>query len=165
MTAHLPKQNEACRHSVAAFLLLAVSCSRPASMESFVKSDGRDAYGRYPFELQMDDSSSVHDISVMADMVCDKETFSSFEGFPLRDVPRSLGRAIRGNRDGSAVQRFPAISISGARFMLLTAAALCRRNMGRGVCLWACLIPWWLYTGWAGIGIRIDRKKKKLRQR
>ncbi len=150
------------RHAViaAAFLLLAVSCSRPASMESFVKSDGRDAYGRYPFELQMDDSSSVYDISVMADMVCDKETFSSFEGFPLRVTYL----APSGERYAETVW-LGSSALSGHSYFGRTLYAPYRSGLvPTEYGTWRLLVgvPDSLVARYrlSGIGIRIDRKKK-----
>ncbi len=47
---------------LAALIAAAVSCSAPASYESFVKVSGTDSLGRYCFTLDMTDSLSRYDI-------------------------------------------------------------------------------------------------------
>jgi len=78
--------------------VLSVSCVRPASVESFVKSGDRDVYGRYPFEVSMEDSSCVYDMAFLAEMDCGKCDFSLFEGFPLRVTWMSPGGRLFAER-------------------------------------------------------------------
>lgn len=69
--------------AVAASLMAVLSCSRPVTAEQFVRSADRDAYGRYAFDVDMSDSLSVYDISLIASFACIDRDFSSFRSMPL----------------------------------------------------------------------------------
>lgn len=68
----------------AVLLILAVAgaCSRPESDEQFVLNSGRDACGRYPFELDMSDSLASYSLSVYAVFTAGGRRFASFSGMP-----------------------------------------------------------------------------------
>ena len=51
---------------VMAVLMALPSCSRPVSSEQFVRNASRDAYGRYVFDVDMQDSLSCYDISLIS---------------------------------------------------------------------------------------------------
>lgn len=67
----------------AASLVAAVSCSRPVTAEQFVRNNERDAWGRYAFDIDMTDSLSVYDISLISSFSCIDRDFSSFRSMPL----------------------------------------------------------------------------------
>lgn len=62
--------------------LLTVSCSRPAADEHFVLNSGRDAYGRYPFDVDMDDSTASYSLSVYAAFSGSGRRFGTFRSLP-----------------------------------------------------------------------------------
>lgn len=65
-------------------LLCLASCRRPASDELFVRTEDRDADGRYGFVLDMSDSLVTYDVSLVASFDCGKRRFAAFEGTYLR---------------------------------------------------------------------------------
>lgn len=62
--------------------LLMISCSRPAADEHFVLNSGRDAYGRYPFDVDMDDSLASYSLSVYAAFTGSGRRFGTFRSLP-----------------------------------------------------------------------------------
>lgn len=65
-------------------MIAAMSCSRPVTAEQFVRNNERDAWGRYAFDIDMTDSLSVYDISLISSFSCIDRNFSSFRSMPLR---------------------------------------------------------------------------------
>lgn len=68
---------------VMAVLMVMPSCSRPVSSEQFVRNASRDAYGRYVFDVDMQDSLSCYDISLISAFSCIDRQFSRFSSMPL----------------------------------------------------------------------------------
>ena len=64
-------------------LSLLISCGKPAKVQSFVKSEDRDVYGRYVFEIDMSDTLSFYDMYLYARMDGDKDVIESSESLPL----------------------------------------------------------------------------------
>lgn len=64
-------------------VLLASSCDRPMTNESFVKLGARDDAGLYQFELDMTDSLVCYDLWFYSRIDCGKNRMSSLRDFPM----------------------------------------------------------------------------------
>lgn len=58
------------------------SCSAPMSSEMFVKNGGRDAAGRYVFNVDMTDSLHTYSMDFYVAFTCPERVFSSFGKLP-----------------------------------------------------------------------------------
>lgn len=58
--------------------LLFLSCKRPSSDESFVKANQRDDWGRYCFNLAMDDPAYIYDVDVYLSVTENERAFEPF---------------------------------------------------------------------------------------
>ena len=65
---------------VMAVLMALPSCSRHVSSEQFVRNASRDAYGRYVFDVDMQDSLSCYDISLISAFSCIDRLWESPDG-------------------------------------------------------------------------------------
>lgn len=79
----LPKMNKILLSIIPAMLSLFVSCSEPVSGSQFVKTGSRDAYGRYEFNVDMQDSLASYDVSLVASFACADRKFVSFKSLPI----------------------------------------------------------------------------------
>ena len=146
----------------AAVSLLAMpSCSRPVTAEQFIRNPERDAWGRYAFDIDMTDSTSVYDISLISAFSCIDRDFSSFRSMPLHLMWESPdGRLFEDN----VVLRRDVLRDSSYYDKVLA------DRLGEG------LSPvengrWRLYVkadedslrkyGMTGMGIRVDRKQRQ----
>ncbi|MGM9741922.1 MAG: hypothetical protein ACI3ZC_02525 [Candidatus Cryptobacteroides sp.] len=74
--------------------LFMASCAEPPSMEKFVRNSGRDCCGRYVFEVDMSDSSSVYSIDIYSAFTCRDEVFSGFTSLPLNLMWEAPGKTV-----------------------------------------------------------------------
>lgn len=138
----------------------ALSCSRPATAEQFVRNADRDVYGRYVFDVDMSDSLAAYDISLLSSFSCIDRDFAPFVSMPLHLLWESPeGQCFEDN-------------------VVLPGSALKDSSYYDKVlsdCLGEGLVPeraglWKLYVtapedslkkyGMTGMGIRVDRKTK-----
>lgn len=78
--------------------LMALSCSQPLSVETFVRSSAKDASGRYPFILCMDDSLAVYSIRFFTRMDISADEFNGLQDIAvdvLLESPSGKGYAER----------------------------------------------------------------------
>ena len=74
------------RTYLSAAVLLAVlltGCSRPSSYEQFIRNSSRDIYGNYAFDVDMTDSLSRYDISLISTFSCIDRDFARFTSIPM----------------------------------------------------------------------------------
>lgn len=63
--------------------VLLIGCSRPSSYEQFIRNSSRDIYGNYAFDVDMTDSLSRYDISLIATFSCIDRDFARFTSMPM----------------------------------------------------------------------------------
>lgn len=138
----------------------ALSCSRPAVAEQFVRNADRDVYGRYVFDVDMSDSLAAYDISLLASFSCIDRDFAHFVSMPLHLLWKSP--------EGQCFEDNVALAGSALKDSSYYDKVL-SDSLGEG------LVPekpglWNLYVtvpedslkkyGMTGMGIRVDRKTK-----
>ncbi|MGN0195354.1 MAG: hypothetical protein ACI4AE_02740 [Candidatus Cryptobacteroides sp.] len=138
---------------------LLFSCARPSSDEVFRKASERADDGCYLFNVAMDDSSYVYDISLIVPMMCPDAVFGKFEGFAAEVVLTSpSGKRFAGRLDAGRE------TVCSASWDLKTLCVPVAGGVVPGEYgLWTLgvYLPGEEDFGVTGVGMRLERIKKE----
>lgn len=144
--------------------LLSFSCSRPASEETFIKSDSLDVPGSYPFSVDMSDSLCSYDFTFYSRIDCSKKLFGQMGDIPVTVTFISPS----GKSYGERVYLWRSHFVSSGP-MSWTYERKYRKDVRPaepGV--WQVILevqPESVVTGFRGMGLRTERKTSDERKR